>query len=296
MVTRRALGLLPLGLVALLAVLLLAWAHPVGRDSSVHNHGWNGVSQACAELGAEPLLSYDELDALPLPASLILMPHLPLGDAAADLLDRFTVAGGTLVLLDDFGYGNDLLERLGVDVRLGAGVLLDPLYCHKHESMPRVEFLQHDVDVTRGDMVFNRGTWLDVAGQAGVWAWSSYFSFADGNGDGVRSKGERNGPLPVAVMVPRGEGKVVVVADASLLLNSMLAPGDNVAAVAQWLEGRVLIDQVHLPEAEMDRGQQAIQALRGSLDRGGGAVVLAMLIACCALEYAWYNRGRQDNE
>lgn len=294
--TRRLPAVLPLAVVGLLAVLLLVWAHPLGRDSSVLNEDWNGLSRARAELNATALLSYDVLPAMPLPATVILFPHLPVGDQAALVLDHFTMDGGTLVLLDDFGFGNDLLERLGLRLRLAEGVLFDPLYCYRNGSMPRVEFVDNSVGGAHGTMVLNRATWLEGAGPADVWAWSSYFSYGDRDGNSLHGAGEPKGPLPVAASVSRGAGRVVVVADSSLLLNSMAMLGDNVGAVGQWARGSVFIDQVHLPEAEMDRSRLMLDVMQASLGQGGGAVLLVMAAASCAVGYAWYNRGRRDDE
>jgi hypothetical protein len=100
----------------------------------------------------------------------------------------------------------------------------------------------------------------------------------------------------VGTTVTRGTGTVVAVSDASLLLNGMVVLGDNVDAVARYARAEVLFDQVHLPEAEMDRSKNVLDAVRRVLGAGGGTVVLVLLICCLAVGYAWYNRGRRENE
>lgn len=291
---RRLLTALPFVMLSLLAVLLLVWAYPGGRDSSLLNDGWNGLSGASGELNATALLTYEELAGIELPSTIVLMPRMPVAPVTADDLDRFTSEGGVLVLLDDFGFGNDLLQQLNIDIRLTGGTLVDPLYCHKNGTMPRVKFSFADADRQPGTIVFNRGTWLDVGAGGNIWAWSSYFSFGDSDGDGLRGGGEPVGPLPVAASVNRGAGRIVVVADSSILLNGMGSLEGNLDAVRQWVEGPVFIDQAHLPDAELDGSNRVLGLFRTALGQGGGAVLLAIAAAGCAVEYAWYNRGRRN--
>ena len=293
---RRATGVLWLIIVGLLAVLLLVWAHPVGRDSSVLNRGWNGLSLASSELGASVLVTYDDLGKVPQPATLVLIPRLQLDDSDLAGLNAFIRSGGTLVVLDDFGFGNDVLSYLEVDLRFHGGTLMDPLYCHRHASMPRVAFTRSDPEQQPGVMVLNRATWLEVGSGVDVWALSSYFSYGDVDSDGSRGGGDPDGPLPVGATATRGSGRVVVVSDASLLLNSMVVLGDNVDAVARYARVEVLFDQMHLPDGETDRSKKALDAVRGVLGGSGGNVVLVLLMSCLAVGYAWYNRGRRENE
>ena len=293
---RRATGVLWLSIVGLCAVLVLVWAHPVGRDSSVLNRGWNGLSLASSELGASVLVTYDDLGEVPQPATLVLIPRLPLDDSELAGLDAFIRSGGTLVVLDDFGFGNDVLARLSVNIRFHGGTLLDPLYCHRHASMPRVAFTRSDPEQQSGVMVLNRATWLEVGSGVDVWALSSYFSYGDVDSDGSRGGGDPDGPLPVGATAIRGGGRVVAVSDASLLLNSMVVLGDNVDAVARYARVEVLFDQMHLPDGETDRSKKALDAVRGVLGGSGGNVVLVLLMSCLAVGYAWYNRGRRENE
>ena len=294
--TRRWTDALWLGVIGLLAVLVFVWAHPNDRDSSVLNKGWNGLSQASDGLHASALLSYSDLPDVPQPATLIVMPRLTLEPAALAAVDGFLGDGGTLIVLDDFGHGNDLLSELGVGLRLNGALLLDPLYCYRDASMPRVEVIGGEDQQGPVLPVLNEATWLEVDGAARIWAQSSYFSYGDVNGDGSRGNGEPDGPLPVGAVVQRGEGQVVVVSDSSLLLNGMVEAGDNVAALAPFVRGEVLIDQVHLPEARVDRSKEGFAAVRDTLGSGAGVIAVVLLSCGFAVGYPWYNRGRRKNE
>ena len=279
----------------LLAVLVFVWAHPADRDSSVLNRSWNGLSGAAAELGASALLSHEELDAAAPPATLIVIPRLAPERAFIEAIDGFVRGGGTVVVCDDFGHGNEVLSALEVDIRFAGAPLYDPLYCHRHASMPKVEFRQWSTGDVMGVMALNRPTWLESGEGVDIWAESSYFSYGDLNSSGSRNTGEPDGPLPVGAVATRGKGLVVVVADESLLLNGMLHAGDNVQAVRQFARGEVMIDQVNLPEVELDRSKGAVGVLGRVVAGGTGIIVLMLLLFGAAVGYAWYNRTRQDN-
>lgn len=282
--------------VGVLAALLLIRTVPAGRDSSVLNEGWNGLREAADALDASALMSYDDLTSVNAPATLVIIPRLSIGDASLAAIEAFTDAGGTLIVLDDFGFGNEVLSHLGVNVRFARGVLMDPLYCHRAETMPRVELAYADTDTLLQTMVLNSATWLEVGGGVDVWARSSYFSYGDVNHDSMRNSGDIDGPLPVAATTTYGAGRVVVVSDSSLLLNSTVDLGDNIAAIRYHTNGAVLIDQVHLPEVEMDRGRSALEAAQGVLGRMGGAMIVVALGLSLAVAHAWYNRPRRYDE
>jgi hypothetical protein len=294
-VNRRIRGLGVPVVVGLLAVVVFVWAHPADRDSSVLNRRWNGLSTAMAEMGASSVLSYDELDEIAQPATLIVIPRLAPERAVIEAIVGFVNDGGTVVVLDDFGHGNALLAALEIDVRFHGSPLLDPLYCHRHASMPRVWFGEGSIGDNAGVMVLNRPTWLETGFGVDVWAESSYFSYGDVNASGSRNPGEPDGPLPVGAVAVHGMGRVVVISDASVLINGMMEVSDNLEAVAQFARGEVLIDQVSLPEVALDRSKGVVDLLGRIVGGGAGIIVLMLLLFGGAVAYAWYNRTRQDN-
>ncbi len=279
-------------LVALVSLVLLSWVHPAQDDFSVLSGRWSGLEVAAETLEARPILALDELAGLESVATLIMIPRVALKPGELAVLESFLGDGGVLVLLDDFGYGNEVLEGLGVDVTFSGAPLLDPLYCQTNQNMPRVVVDMHDGEERPCTMVLNHGTWLVVGDEGDVWARSSHFSYGDVNFDGSWDEGEPQGPLPVAVTCRKGRGEVVVVSDASLLINGMLPAGDNLRCLQEFMQGDVLIDQVHLPDPGVDRGKRYVQGLRSALETTAAVAAVVLAIVALAVLHACYTRQR----
>ncbi|MBN1857527.1 MAG: DUF4350 domain-containing protein [Dehalococcoidia bacterium] len=285
-----------LALVGLLSVVVLVWAHPIGRDGSVLNAGWNGLSVACAELDGTPLYSYDELNEVEMPATLVVIPRMPVGTADVRAIGEFVEAGGTLLLLDDFGYGNEVLTGLGERVRFAGTLMKDSLHCYKDAVMPRVECLGVGDEGVLGELVLDCGTWLECAESTDVWARSSHFSYGDVDGDGQRGEDEPDGPFAIGVVSPRGRGEVVVISDSSVLLNGVVVAGSNVRIIEEFVRGDVMFDQVYLPDDEVDSGKATLNRVSAVVRSGFGAMILLLVLCSLAFSYACYNRQRQDND
>ncbi|TFH35547.1 MAG: DUF4350 domain-containing protein [Dehalococcoidia bacterium] len=293
---RHVPAVIGLAVVALLAVLVLVWAHPTGRDGSVLNLGWNGLSEACGVLDGTPLYSYDELNEVEMPATLVVSPRLPTGVEELKALDEFTETGGTLVLLDDFGHGNQVLEELGSGVRFSGTLMLDPLYCYKDSSMPRVECMGVGGEGGPDELSLDYCTWVVSVEDTDVWARSSVFSYGDLDGNGEHNVGEPNGPFPVGVAFPRGNGMVVVLSDSSVLLNGVVATGTNLDVVRELVQGEVLFDQVHMPDDEVDLSKVMLHRVSAILRSGVGGIAVILILFSLAVSYACYNRERHENE
>src|SRR5204863_3475923 len=117
---------------------------------------------------------------------------------------QYAALGGRLVLLDDYGVGNDYAFRLGIPVRFDHAPLLDPLLNFRQATLPRADWKQ--AGARKGSLVLNGATALVGTIGATVLAESSPVSFLDRAGSGVKENADPAGPLPVAVAVPLGGG------------------------------------------------------------------------------------------
>ncbi len=134
--------------------------------------------------------------------------------------------------MDDYGSGWELLRLIGVPVEPLSGVLRDPLFKYKASALPRARAS------SGAQLVLNYAAALRVSGGECI-AWSSHFSYLDLNNNGAPDPGEPAGPFCVAACIKVGAGKVVVVSDSSIALNSMLQL--NQEFLGEVLSGRLYL-------------------------------------------------------
>jgi len=257
-------GVAVLTLVITVAVL---WVLPSSTDYSPANPRWNGLQVIAREYG---LVGIRSLDALPPDPNtvLVVLPSSPPTRAETDRLRVFLAGGGTLVVMDDFGPGNAVLQGLGVAARFSGQPLADGLFNSRSAHLPRiVDFIPSPITEGVGQLVLNHATVISPLGDLRAVALSSPVSYLDTNGSGRRDGGEPAGPFPVVALGRVGGGSLVLISDSSLLLNAVLRLGDNrlLARNIFRLAGersRILLDEVHLPHQPLDRAKAVLRAGR----------------------------------
>jgi len=268
-----------LALSAIVSFAFLVLTPPVD-DFNASNPYWNGMSEIAGTVGAEqmPGTGFEGMDAAAGSLAVIVIgPDAPFDDAYVQSARSFAESGGLLVVMDDFGTGNQLLAGLfggtGAGVSFSGDWLADPLYMHRSQYYPKVESAS-------GDVVMDYGTAL--AGLAGgcdsgdgngyncrVLAWSSPFSYLDENRNGRHDAGEPEGPFPVAAELEYGRrgGRVVVVADPSIAINAVSGLEGNAAFIAGLLgDGRTAyIDASHRSQTPFTVAKSAAAGAASSL-------------------------------
>jgi hypothetical protein len=181
---------------------------------------WEGLSQflhtAEAELGGSRTAPTSTLDLHRLtPADALVLVH-PTRELDVDELSSFMRAGGRIVLLDDYGTGDELLAKFNIRRR--------PLPARPAEMLrgnpalaiaePAVEHpAVHDVS----QVVTNHATGVEQPALSPILV--------------VRGDGEDDVLLAVAGVV--GRGRLLAIGDASVVINSMLRyPGNRALALA----------------------------------------------------------------
>jgi len=277
-------------LAAGIGVAMLTWLHPAGTDYSAAGRGWNGLQRTAGALNAVTLATADEYSLLAPPGTLILVPSMLPERSALGSISAFVRGGGVLLLLDDYGYGNAVLEALGAPITFSGRPLVDPLHCDTNETMPRAK-VSSDSTADAVALTMNHGSWLEVGDGVETWARSSYFSYGDADNNGKWDSGEPEGPLPVGVNWVWGEGQVVVAADASLLINAMVERSDNLEVLSRFVRAPVYIDQVyHAADTSVDLNKQRMERVRSLVSHPAAVAAAIMLLAGAALWYGWYAR------
>ncbi len=235
-----------LSIIASAAFLVLT---PPVDDFNTSNPYWNGMSSFAGYAGAGqmPAAGFAGMDAdADSLAVIVVGPDMPFDSTYIYPAGSFVSSGGILVIMDDFGTGNQLIAALfgttGICASFSGAWLADPLYMHKSQYYPKVESLV-------GDVVMDYGTALvGLSGEYTVLAWSSAFSYLDENRNGRHDAGEPEGPFPVAVAFDYGidGGKVIAIADSSMGINAVSGLEGNSEFLASLLEGRTTyIDAGH---------------------------------------------------
>jgi len=237
-------------------------------DYSAFNTEWNGTSKfygayAREHLGERPVVASDDiymnavltsltkLDVMPSRSMLLMLgPSKGYTAEELDYLDMFVRSGGVIILADDFGTGNDVLEQLGVSERFSGELLID-LSFEKAGTFPVT------YKGTFGDMRLLLNHPSSIQGATDPLITSSPSSFLDSNENGIHDDGESMGVRTIASRVAVGDGMVYLVSDPSIFINDMLGRYDNEAvcfdllAMAEGASARSLyVDEAHFAKAD----------------------------------------------
>lgn len=277
----------------LVALILTVWFFPSNDDFRVDNPFWNGTGDISDDYRVQPLDSLADLPPSPASATLVAIPYQDYSPPELEQLRDFVSRGGRLILADDYGYGNRVLEYLGLEARFTGQVLLDPLVNYKNRYFPRIIHLQPDpLTANTDNLVFNHATGLAGITAGNTLALSSSFSFLDSDGDGARGDDEPAGPLPVISRHEIGEGQVILVADPSLFINGMdnIAENNNFIRNIAATTSALYIDQSHLVPSDLHRTRSLLQHARGLLFVPVGTVGLVLVVIIATLIPIWHKK------
>ncbi|MCD6567297.1 MAG: DUF4350 domain-containing protein [Dehalococcoidia bacterium] len=282
----RKISLMVLAMILMLSVLV--WFYPSSSDFEKENPSWNGASDFLDRFQATPLDSFDLLPAVPRETTLIVVPYLEFTSADLEQLGKYVSSGGNLVIMDDFGCGNEILEYLEVEARFSGAQLLDPLFNYKNKNFPRIfSFAPGFAGGEAKSVTFNHATCLEGVPPGHVAALSSYLSFLDEDQNGEWNEGETKGPLPVMAAFEVGEGRLTVVADPSILINGMLDMDGNREFLEEVCPGQIYLDQAHLPDVLLDEAKEGLRVARTCLITIWGTLGLIILVLALTLKPVW---------
>jgi hypothetical protein len=285
--------------VAITAVISLVCVSlfPSAQDFMLYNTMWNGVRQTTNDLHTQPITSLQPINQPDSNKILISIPYIQYNSGDMQELKTFLDDGGTLMLMDDFGYGNSVLEYLQVDCRFSGTALLDPLFCYKNQRFPEItDFNSTAVTANVKEVVLNHATGLLNTGGTELLASSSTSSYLDTNGNEIWDSSEPKGPFPVAVKMSFGKGELIVVSDPSILINSMVGKDDNLLFVKNVLEPQiqtvpVLLDTSHLVADPLETTKFKLQSIIDFLSQPYAVLGIIMLLFAAVMIYMLKNGG-----
>ena len=288
---------LSLATIALAIVLLISWLSiafgPSSQNFMWANPFWNGSQDFNRNYGVQRLADLKQAKPRPEGSVLIAAPYLPYNDEELKLIAGFVEGGGTLLLMDDYGYGNQVLKALGLEMEFAGLPLLDPYITYRNRWLPIVTDLApelREAGVER--LVLNHATALVASGPYEVLARSSDTAFLDENSNESWDAGEPKGHLAVAVKAALGGGTVIAVSDPSIITNSMLGRGDNdvfmKVLIAQAGENpSIALDGSHLPKSLLDRSKEAWEVAQKRMSSPHSQVLLVGAILAVIMMPIW---------
>jgi len=260
-----------LSLVAVVTVvisLLSIWFYPSVHDFMAANTMWNGISNFRDEFGADYSDTLEDLPELPENHVMVSIPYLEYGEEDLAKISKFVTNGGILLLMDDYGYGNDILEYLGMDARFSNIPLLDPLFCFKNQWMPKItDFAGNIANQELEVVILNNATTLTGLSRAETLAYSSGASYLDSNENESQSDNEPAGPFSVAGILSVEKGLVILVSDPSVMISGMIGRDDNFRFIHSlvYMKGEpesFLIDRSHLSKTPLDTSKISLAGIR----------------------------------
>jgi hypothetical protein len=290
----------PHAVFALVVVAALVTATATSAASfSPYNGEWNGGSDLgalAAGAGATTDVTLDTAAYGSVPAAgtvaVVVSPARAYGPADAARVERFVRAGGTLLVAEDFGpHSNALLADVGARSRLDGRLVVDDRAFYNAPTMPVARpdasvGLLVDVDA----FTLNHGTVVEPNGAQALVESSAFATLVDDDGAPVAAS---LGPYPFVTGERIGAGSVVVVSDASALINVMLDRPGNAAFAANLFarHDRVLVDQSHGADAPpIGRALEALQTT--PLLQIAAGVAVAVVVGLLTAARSSRRRGR----
>ena len=240
--------------IGILTLLILIVLYPTVTDFSIHNPGWNGFSKLKEELKAEVIVENFANTIHSIRNSeetaVITIAYRQYSVDELEVLRNYLLQGGTLIVMDDYGEGNTILEYLKIPIIITSNApIYDPFDNFKNKRFPRAKIAGKDEYI-----VLNHASAIMVSEHGiesvKILALSSPFAYLDVNNNEIWDKGEPKGPLPVAVSIKYGKGTLIVISDPSIVINSMIDFENNLEFMRDIVsEKKVFLDQTHIPKS-----------------------------------------------
>jgi len=232
---------------------------PINDPYVAANIGFNGTSKLAGKGFQVISNNFDQIlsSSNPPTVLLILGPTKQFDAADAQAIRNFVMAGGVLLLADNFGSGNTLLQQLNCPIRFDGRPLLDTLFYTKEPTYPNIVNISNSsFTINVSNILLDDASVLDIPSNSNVTvlASSSQFSFLDTNHDGQQNSGEPSGPFPVLADMKIGNGFLIAFSSPASFANDILNTEDNNVLLSDIVNAEsrlgkntlLFLDQTHL--------------------------------------------------
>jgi len=271
--------------------------YPSHEDFMRSNPFWNGLKDFSRKTHAELVTEMDQIK----PGTnniLLSIPYRQYSDNDLKLVTAFVQNGGTLLIMDDYGYGNQVMNALTAGITFNGKPMLDPYLCYHNEKLPVItDFDKSIQDAGVKSVTLNHATALTVSGPIQILAKSSNSAFIDQYENLAQDSGEAQGPFVIAAKVALGQGAVIAVADPSILINSMDKRADNELFIDQLIavtggNPKIYVDTIHLPKKNLDHAKDYWETVKKRMANPYGLVLLIGGILALSIVPFW-QKGEQ---
>lgn len=276
-------------LIALILSTISVWFNPSSSDFAISNSNWNGLSDLSFVFNVQSIPSLDKLPFSNSSSVLLVIPQKPYSQNDLDAIYKFVANGGTMLLADDFGYGNSILSYLGVSVRFSQLRLIDPLFFYRDMYFPKILDVSSKLrDQDINTLVFNYATVLRQTQGIEIIASSSKASFLDYNGNGEYDQNEAQGPFAVAASLPLGKGVLELLSDSSIPINAAVELDDNLRFLQYEMSrngaNTIMVDRSHLIQDPQETTKELLAGIR---EVGSQTIFLLIFTIALFIVLSW---------
>ncbi len=261
--------LISLVIFLVMAVSLISiWFYPTVSDFMAANRAWNGIRNFTQEFNVKHVESLENISGRTEANVLVCIPYIDYTPEELSEIEGFVNNGNLLLIMDNFGYGNTILEHLGIEARFSNKYLLDPLFNYRNQYLPRITKFSANIEESGVEAItFNHATSLNNVEHDHILATSSSSSFLDINNNGVHDEGEPAGPLVAAARYDLTPGMVVLISDPSITINTMVGENDNYKFIEYIisLNGEpddIILDRSHITRTPLDASKIGVEHFR----------------------------------
>ena len=164
----------------------------------------------------------------------IIGPNIDFAPGEISSVRAFLENGNTLLLADDFGTGNELLEGLGLKERLSKEPIVSPAYLKNGNFTITTDIRDESLARNVEFLLTYRPSAILHAGSALVYS------------PNASRVGKEYGPFPLLEVIPYGKGRIILVSDPDVFTNSLFAENRAfIENLLNYMPGPYYIDEAH---------------------------------------------------
>ena len=217
---------------SILFSLTLVYKIPPTDDYNPENPKWNGLKTLKQQTNATEITDIEQLKQIINPKQttiLILGPDKPFTAEEAQTIKEILEKGATILIADDFGQANTLLEQLEIPCKFTQKMLIDPIFYYKDPKLPIIFHIKNTTWTTNTkELILNYATTLNITSpKIEILANSSETSYLDINMNEQQDPEDPIGPQPILAQTTIGEGNLILLSDPSIFINVMINKANN---------------------------------------------------------------------